>query len=306
MRHLALATLALLIAAAPAEARMMTDVAAEAMLIAPLCLEAGCEGIGQTSGTTDLLAMQMQQAREAAEAAGWWHAALPLAMLLLAWPLGLMVQRRGWKVGYTRKALALMLYAMPLVVVGLTGHEPAGWGPYVGTGGFLVALMLLSAPLRRRSRALATCFACIDRPEDRPFTLTWLITSTLATWAVMLAWLKLDPASAWQFVPVAVFVSGIGDALAEPVGLMIGRHRYRTRALGTSRTYVRTLEGSVTVFLSGVAGILIFVPAAAPAFALALLILPFAGALAEAKSPHTWDQPFIIAACWAAAALAGA
>jgi len=29
----------------------------------------------------------------------------------------------------------------------------------------------------------------------------------------------------------------------------------------------------------------------------ALALFPIVGAVAEAKSPHTWDQPFIFASC---------
>jgi len=164
-------------------------------------------------------------------------------------------------------------------------------------GVFITLLMSLSAPVRNRVPMFATAFAAIDRPEDRPFTLTWLITSVLAAWAVLVLWLWLSPETA-GYLFVALFISGIGDALAEPVGLYFGKHPYTTRALGTDRRYIRTYEGSATVFLSGVVAVLIVHGFSMdPKALLALALFPVVGMLAEAKSPHTWDQPFIMLSC---------
>ena len=74
-----------------------------------------------------------------------------------------------------------------------------------------------------------------------------------------------------------------------------GKHEYRTRALWTDRTYVRTLEGSGFILLTG----LVVVALHAPHFThiqlvLALAIVPLAMTLAEAFSPHTWDTPALM------------
>lgn len=228
----------------------------------------------------------------------WTYQAI-LAVVFLggSYLLGRQVIARGWKVGYTRKANALMLYFLPYLAT-------QGPSPYsnitaasLSLGVFVGLLMLMSAPIRNRVPALATAFASIDRPEDRPFTLTWLITSVLAVWGVVCLWIWLAPATL-GYVFVAFFISGVGDALAEPVGLFWGKRSYRTRALFTKRTYIRTLEGSAVVFASGVIAVLIVHGVAlTPQGWLALVLFPIVGAVAEAKSPHTWDQPFIIAAC---------
>ena len=211
--------------------------------------------------------------------------------------LGRQVQKRGWKVGYTRKTHALMLYFLPYIA--MQGPSPYSWTTTatIALGVFILLLMLMSAPIRNRVPIIATAFACIDRPEDRPFTLTWLITSVIAVWGIIIVWYLAAPETV-GYMFVAFFISGIGDALAEPVGLYFGRHSYETKALGTDRTYIRTWEGSATVFVSGVVAVVIAHDFALDAKGLAALALfPIVGALAEARSPHTWDQPFIIASC---------
>lgn len=238
---------------------------------------------------------------EASQNAVWnfWTYMLVLSALFLssAYLLGRQVIKRGWKVGYTRKAQALALYFLPYIAM-------QGPSPYsmittasISLGSFILLLMMLSAPVRNRIPALATAFASIDRPEDRPFTLTWLITSVIAAWGVICLWIWAAPETI-GYLFVALFISGVGDAIAEPVGLYFGRHKYQTRALGTDRTYIRTYEGSAAVFASGVIAVLLVHGLTIDSKALAALALfPIAGTLAEAKSPHTWDQPFIIGCC---------
>jgi dolichol kinase len=91
-----------------------------------------------------------------------------------------------------------------------------------------------------------------------------------------------------------VLVAGIGDGLAEPVGVRFGRHTYRTRALFTDRTYTRSLEGSACVLASGFLAVFLLRSQLDPTqLVLALAIIPLAMTLAEAWSPHTWDGPFL-------------
>ena len=67
---------------------------------------------------------------------------------------------------------------------------------------------------------------------------------------------------------------------------------------------MRTWEGSACVFLSAaVAVALLDAKLTGPEFALAMGMFPIALTLAEAKAPHTWDQP-IIFIVWAACAMA--
>jgi uncharacterized protein YjbJ (UPF0337 family) len=47
-------------------------------------------------------------------------------------------------------------------------------------------------------------------------------------------------------------VATVGDGLAEPVGINLGKHKYRCRSMFGNRTYVRSWEGSACVLFSGI------------------------------------------------------
>ena len=108
----------------------------------------------------------------------------------------------------------------------------------------------------------------------------------------MLVWLERYEKDV--LIYISVLVAGIGDGLAEPVGVRFGRHTYRTRALFTKRMYTRSLEGSACVLASGFLAVFLLRGQLDPAqFAIALGVIPLAMTLAEAWSPHTWDGPFL-------------
>ena len=99
------------------------------------------------------------------------------------------------------------------------------------------------------------------------------------------------------FGPVAIagyLVTGLGDAIGEPVGAMFGRHVYRVRSL-SSVPATRSVEGSAAVFaMSAIA--IIAAAAASPHITLVglrsgtVLAVAAASAAVEAVSPHGWDN----------------
>ena len=95
---------------------------------------------------------------------------------------------------------------------------------------------------------------------------------------------------------IFVFITGIGDGLAEPVGIAWGRHKYRTRSCFSPDQYTRSWEGSACVFLSGMIFPCVFYDAFenATQLWLAVAILPPVMAYAEATSPHTMDTPMLM------------
>lgn len=229
----------------------------------------------------------------------WLNELLRTAVLFLtAYGLGLWVRRTGVRVNYTRKILHFVILFFPLALAYYLPY-PAGLSTVLMSGVvFVASLALFTAPLRARSSIVATAFASFDRPEDRPFTLLWLSTQLIATYLVlllMLVWLARYEKTA--LIYITVLVAGIGDGLAEPVGVRFGRHTYTTRALFTDRRYTRSLEGSACVLASGFLSVLLLKSQLDTAqFVLALAIIPLAMTLAEAWSPHTWDGPFLYAA----------
>ena len=160
---------------------------------------------------------------------------------------------------------------------------------------FLLCIGTFVRPLRDKSVFLATAYTAIDRPEDRPFTLLWVSTQVVATYlviALMVLWLAQYGKQ--PLIYIAVLVAGIGDGLAEPVGVRFGKRKYRVKALFTDRSYTRSLEGSACVFFSAVLAIVLLKPhLTGTQLLLAFAIVPLAMTLAEAFSPHTWDGPFL-------------
>lgn len=219
------------------------------------------------------------------------------ALYLTAWLLGRWVLARGVRVNYTRKILHFVLFFVPLALADWIAY-PASLATIVGSGlVFVACIATFAAPLRSRSAFLATAYASIDRPEDRPYTLVWVTTQALVTYAVLVAivvW--LDRYGQRPLVYITVLIAAIGDGLAEPVGVRFGRHRYRVRALFTDRVYTRSLEGSLCVLASGALAVLTLrARMSGVELALALAVIPVATTLAEALSPHTWDGPLIYA-----------
>ena len=86
----------------------------------------------------------------------------------------------------------------------------------------------------------------------------------------------------------------IGDGLAEPIGVMFGRIKYKTYALFTNKRFFRTVEGSLTVFISTI-GVLVWFGDlfTEKQFICAIAALPLTLMFTEAISPHTWDGPFL-------------
>ena len=138
-------------------------------------------------------------------------------------------------------------------------------------------------------------FLSFDRPEDRPYTLLWLISQFVASYLVLIPlsyYLYSIDRGYLLFIPI--LINGLGDGLAEPVGIRFGKHRYQTRALFSQRTYTRSLEGSACVFVSAVLAILLLADQfSALQLIIALILIPPVMTLTEAFSPHTWDSPFL-------------
>lgn len=235
-----------------------------------------------------------------------------MAFFIVSYTLGRFVRKQVLSPSVSRKLVCLttltatyffsfylppsssFLFAVSLVLVGCIV--------------FLLMIGLLSAPIRNRIPALKTCFLAINRPEDQPYTLMWLATEALATSFVVIAFTWIiyryfsgysdsDINIVYSMMLIPILGSSIGDALAEIVGKKWGKHSYKTRALFSSRQYTRSIEGSFMVFLSTlVVGLAVAASSAVQIpnyFWVSLCLLCVALPLTEAKSPHTWDNPFL-------------
>jgi len=98
-------------------------------------------------------------------------------------------------------------------------------------------LVALWQPIRTRVPVFQTMFTSFDRPEDRPHTLLWLSSQIVAGYAVLIPMAAVFGRygmSELVFIPVVIH--GVGDGLAEPVGIRFGRHQYSTRMSCPSTT----------------------------------------------------------------------
>ena len=97
-----------------------------------------------------------------------------------------------------------------------------------------------------------------------------------------------------ELIFIIIIINGIGDGLAEPIGVRFGKHKYKTHALFTKKKYERSLEGSACVFLTALIAIILFSKSFSPIqFIVAIITIPILMTLAEAFAPHSWDNPFL-------------
>jgi phytol kinase len=165
-------------------------------------------------------------------------------------------------------------------------------------GAFSFIWTLLPFYFRKNVYILELSFLSFDRPEDRPFTLLWLFTQFFFSILVIITvaiFVEVYFGIFWAEIGLfVVCLAMIGNGLAEPIGVRFGRRRYQTYALFTKKRYFRTVEGSLTVFISTLLVVFLFKYLFTDQqFILALIILPVSLTLTEAFSSHTWDGPFL-------------
>lgn len=215
--------------------------------------------------------------------------------LLLGVMLGRRVLRGSMRVHDTRKIMHFCLFLAPVAIGAVLQHEKTPLVLALSGLSFLVSLLVLVEPIRSRIPPLATAFAAIDRPEDRPYSLAWMITQLLGDYAAISLsawWLAGYGQSELVFLVAAAIC--FGDGLAEPIGVRFGRHKYPVPSLARGRTYHRSLEGSAVVFAATLAVVLLARPHLPPGlFPAAAVALPVTLTLAEALAPHTWDGPIM-------------
>lgn len=196
---------------------------------------------------------------------------------------GWLRKHRNWKTGYTRKVFHFLVFVSAAVVqhrLGLPALCLFGAAASVWVG---LAIVLGDGHM---------LYEALAREKDAPHRTLYVVVPYFATLVGGVL------ANTW-FGPVAVagyLVTGLADAIAEPVGTRFGRHTYRVPSLSPVKS-VRSLEGSSSVFL-------VCLPALAAAMMLSDLNLsvqqlPFIlGAalvctLTEAVSPHGWDNALL-------------
>lgn len=230
----------------------------------------------------------------------------PLAINAMYYPLGCLVWYKGVSVAITRKVShVLVMTGMPILAT-INEHGEGlqrdiflavVWQTISTT---LVLSVIYLQPVRERVEVIRIAFACPERSEDRPHALLWILMQASAMTCVqvpMIQWMLASEKGLLIWIP---FLSvGLGDGLAEPVGRMCGKHKYEVSAIGSSKKFTRSYEGSACVFFFTLVAVLVALPEMNGWQAtLCILLIPLGNTVMEAKSPHTFDNHLMWGVSW--------
>ena len=216
-------------------------------------------------------------------------------LLLIQYASGCLVFYKGVKVNYTRKINHFALFFIPMFIDNIIPVQPSTELLIIGSFVAIASLIIYIKPIRTNSRLIQRMFLSFDRPEDRPNTLLWLTTQTAVGYLIVIPIVIYFFKIGYEdLLLIPILVNGIGDGLAEPVGVRFGRLKYKTYALFSKIKYERTIEGSACVFFTSIIVIIFFQSGfTSSEFICALIVFPIVMTLAEALAPHTWDTPFL-------------
>lgn len=206
--------------------------------------------------------------------------ALAWAFACLAFA-GHLKARRGLRTGYTRKTFHFLIFGTVVVV-----HALWGTGA-VCLFGAMTSVAIAYALVRGSGHFM---YEAMAREKDAPRRTYYIVVPYLATLVGGVLSNVLFPATA----VFGYLVTGLGDAIAEPVGTRFGRHQYRVPAIRGVRA-VRSLEGSASVFAVSAIALLVCVAVSHSTSPIAsalpvVLLIAAVSTLVEAISPHGWDN----------------
>ena len=231
--------------------------------------------------------------------------------LLYAGPIGLLwswaclrlagwlKQRRRWRTGYTRKvfhfltfgSVAFIYSAVPLIQSNGDLHPDPHLDPHLAQTvvcvfGGMTSIVILFALIRGKSNVL---YEAMAREKDAPFRTRYIVMPYVATLVGGIA------SFAWfgPFAVAGILITGVADAVAEPVGTRFGKHRYRVPFSTGKAVSERSLEGSLAVFIAAFFCVLIANQIGdfhASYILMKAFVIALACCLAEACSPHGWDN----------------
>jgi phytol kinase len=166
------------------------------------------------------------------------------------------------------------------------------WGtPGVCVFGSMTSVVIAYALLRGAGHVM---YEAMARETDSPRRTYYIVIPYFATLIGGLLSNIFFPATA----VFGYLVTGLGDAVAEPVGTRFGKHKYRVPA-GGGVTAIRSVEGSSAVFIASVLALTLCF-ALSPQFDLSggallmILLVSFVSTVVEAVSPHGWDNATLL------------
>lgn len=206
--------------------------------------------------------------------------------------------KNNWfKVNYTRKIQHFAAYLVPLIS---PPTKPFGILPHLWESLFVLFMFLvLIKPIREFSKFFMLQFNSLDRIEDRPNTLKWIVLGNMLPGLLIITIFK-QLFETYLNLPllasIVVFTVAIGDGLAEPVGTYLGKKKYVVPSWNLKNRYVRSYAGSACVYICAVLFILLYKGQFAnpQEFWTAILLFPPVMTLSEAFAPHSMDTPIMM------------
>ena len=206
--------------------------------------------------------------------------------------------KNNWfKVNYTRKIQHFAAYLVPLLS---PPTAPLGILPHLWESLFVLFMFLvLIKPVREFSTFFMLQFNSLDRVEDRPNTLKWIVLGNMLPGLLIITVFK-QLFETYLNLPllasIVVLTVAIGDGFAEPVGTYWGKKKYVVPSWNLKNRYVRSYAGSACVYISAVAFLIIFKSQFANSleFWTSMILFPPIMTLSEAFAPHSMDTPIMM------------
>ena len=202
-----------------------------------------------------------------------------------------------FKVNYTRKIQHFAAYLVPLLS---PPTAPLGILPHLWESLFVLFMFLvLIKPVREFSTFFMLQFNSLDRVEDRPNTLKWIVLGNMLPGLLIITIFK-QVFETYLGLPllatVVVLTVAIGDGLAEPVGTYFGKKKYVVPSWNLKNRYVRSYAGSACVYLAAVLFLILFKDQFAnyKEFWSAMILFPPVMTVSEAFAPHSMDTPIMM------------
>lgn len=206
-------------------------------------------------------------------------------------------KNKWFKVNYTRKIQHFAAYLVPLLS---PPTEPLGILPHLWESLFVLFMFLvLIKPIRESSTFFMLQFNSLDRVEDRPNTLKWIVLGNMLPGLLIITIFKQifeTQLNLPLLASVVVFTVAVGDGLAEPVGTYLGKKKYIVPSWNLKNRYVRSYAGSACVYICALLFLLLYSGQFAnlKEFWTAVIVFPPVMTLAEAFSPHSMDTPIMM------------
>jgi phytol kinase len=175
-----------------------------------------------------------------------WLIVFPVSIIIamtFGWLSGWLKTKYKMKTGYSRKIFHFLIFTTAGIMGIIGGFEE------VQVFGTATGIVVGYAVLRGYKSKL---FNAVARPGDKPYERFYVIVPFIMTaLGGMLSNIAFE-----KYAVIGYITTGWGDAVGEPVGTRLGKHRYRIPTFTGVRAY-RSVEGSIAVFLASLAGCIV-------------------------------------------------